>query len=255
MFPVSTSQTHAATTHNDPSGDRSRTCVQGAGESVTDWLIRDADERDERQLEGLAELARMGLSLARTVHRRIEAAQAEDDGAPDASAAIANLGTTYTRLSRAVRQTWALENRIADGRRKRLMGFEVRRVEAAAAEESRRTAEQVGRTVTALYIQSIVGELIDAEHEDDDDAFVALHNQAGDLLADLKDQEDFKDRPVGELVAAVAKTIGLCPDWERFAEEDWAEEDREAKAWGSPYGRGFKAWTREEISTRETGPP
>jgi len=90
----------------DPSGARLRTCVPAPDESVADWLIRDAAEREARQLEGLAALAAMGLSLTRTVHRRIEAAPAEDGA--QTSAAVANLGATYTRLTRAVRQTWAL---------------------------------------------------------------------------------------------------------------------------------------------------
>jgi len=145
-----------------------------------------------------------------------------------------------------VRQTWALENRIADGRRKRAMGFEVSREEAAAAEDQARVRERVGRNIAALHIQSIVDELIDAEHENDDDAFLRLHELAEEHLLDAKDEEDFKDRPTGELVARIAKAIGLNPDWDLWADEDWAEEDAEARAWGSPYGRGFKAWGRDD---------
>jgi len=251
------SMTHASTLEGEPdanpSGARPWTCVQGPGECVTDWLIRDAAERETRQLEGLAELAAMGLSLAKTVHRRIEAAQAEGDEGPETSAAVANLGATYTRLARAVRQTWALENRIAEARRRRMLGLEAVRAEAAAAEASRRTTEQAGRTITALHIQSIVDELIDAEHEGDDEAFERLHALAEEHLIDARDEDDFRDRPTGEVVAAIAKAIGLNPDWDRWADEDWAEEDAEARAWGSPYGRGFKAWGRDE--TIEPLPP
>ena len=250
---MSQPQTLEREPHADPSGARSGPCVQRPDESVTDWLIRNAAEREARQLEGLAELARMGLSLSRTVHRRIEAAQAEDDRAPETSAAIANLGTTYTRLTRAVRQTWALENRIAEARRKRLMGFEVARVEAPC--EPKRAN---GRAINAGYIHDIVDELIEAEH-DDADTVRRLHEEAYEYLVDAKDDEDFNDRPVGEVVATVAKLIGLNPVWDRWSDEDWAEEDAEAKAWGSPYGRGFKAWgpgsEGEGQSPHKTGPP
>jgi hypothetical protein len=228
------------------------------GESVSDWLVRDAAEREARQLEGLAELAAMGLSLARAVHRRAEAVQAGADDGAETAAALAGLGTAYTRLARAVRDTWGLETRIAEARRQRAMGLEVARVDALAAEETRRATEQVSRNIAAINIQSIVDDLIDAEHEGDDDAWDRLHDLAEEQILAIQDDEDFRDRPTGEVVAAVAKAIGLNPDWDRFAEEDWAEEDREARAWGSPYGRGFKPWGPSDITgpAREgTGPP
>ena len=245
----------------DPLPERSPPHAQSAAESVAEWLARDAAERETRQLEGLAELAGMAMSLARTVHRQVEARQGVDEVGPEAVQALGSLGTTYARVARTVRQTWALESRIAEARRKRLLGIEAGRAEAAKAAPTAADAEAraaSGRNFTAMAVHSILDELIEAEH-DDDAAVDRLHNEAYEHLMDAKDDEAFSDRPIGEIVASIAKAIGLNPDWDAWRYEDWAEEDAEAKAWGSPYGRGFKPWGPGEGSTgearHETGPP
>ena len=246
----------------DPLLERSPPHGQSAAESPADWLARDAAEREARQLEGLAELATMALSLARTVHRQVEARQAvADEVSPEAVQALGSLGTAYARAARTLRQTWALENRIAEARRKRLLGIETARAEVAGkAAPTAYDAEAwaaSGRNFTAMEAHAILDEMIEAEHDDDDTA-LRLHNEAYEHLMDAKDDEAFPDRPMGEIVASIAKALGLNPDWNAWRYEDWAEEDAEAKAWGSPYGRGFKPWRAGEgggEALHETGPP
>src|SRR5579862_4337993 len=70
-----------------------------------------ADERSERHLRILAELEEIGMDMARAVRKR--ALESEDQ------ANIAECGLVFARLSRAVRQTVGLENKLALDRDKR----------------------------------------------------------------------------------------------------------------------------------------
>jgi len=241
---------------SDPSGNRSGARGWNVGdgpapgEDVLEWLERDAAVREGRQLKGLAELGEMSLAMARTVSAQVEAKVAaglEDGPGADVDVAIGRLSMAFTHLGRAVRQSYSLEGRIAEVRRKRMAGVEIVRAEAAAKIAERKAQEDCGRFINAAHAHDILDEMIEAEHQDQD-IVLDLHNQAYALLVEAKDEEDFNDRSTGELVASIAQAIGLNPDWTQWEDEDWAEEDREERAWGSPYGRGFKA-------RGKTGPP
>jgi hypothetical protein len=167
------------------------------------------------------------------------------------------MSLAYNRVARAVRQTLAMETQVADAETRRLTGIEAVRDQAAADKAERESRAKTGQLIKAMAAHDILGELIEAEHEDDDEAWAQLHAKAYEHLVDAKDREDFDERSMGELIAAVAKALGLCPDWDHWACEDWATEDAEERPWGSPYGRGFKPWSREDVAAAglETEPP
>jgi len=215
---------------------------------VLEWLERDAAAREGRQLRGLAELGEMSLAMARTVSKQVEAkvaAVAGDDPGAEVDVAIGRLSMAFTHLGRSVRQSYSLEGRIAEVRRRRMAGVEIVRAEAAARIAERKAHEDCGRMINAAFAHDILDEMIEAEHEDEA-TIVRLHDEAYALLVEAKDEEDFNERATGELVATIAQAIGLNPDWTQWEDEEWAEEDREERAWGSPYGRGFKAWGKTE---------
>ena len=177
-----------------------------------------ADARIERHLRGLAELGEIGMELARLVRRQaVEQAAANPDGAVDE-----NIGLVFTRIARAVRQTFALEARLAEDRRK-----------AEAETAARRVAEtrlRVGRR--KAKVSAIVERVLDAEgdHGDAENLFYDL----GERLETDYDDADFADRPIGELVARICRDLGVIPDWSLWQDEDWAIEARGAAA--SPPG-------------------
>jgi len=219
-----------------------------------------AQARDQRTAEReamLRRLAEIGMAMAEALADELEEVRA---AAPDAEGnrpSVAPLSLAYNRVARAVRQTLAMETQVTDGENRRLAGVAAVKAKAAAEIAERESRAETGRLIKAMVAHDILGELIEAEHEDDDETWARLHARANEQLVDAKDDEDFADRSMGELVAAVARAIGLCPDWDRWAGEDWAEEDAEDRPWGSPYGRGFKPWTREDVAggVGETGPP
>ncbi|MDB5465469.1 MAG: hypothetical protein JWQ46_231, partial [Phenylobacterium sp.] len=135
----------------------------------------------------------------------VEQAAANPDGAVDES-----LGLVFARIARAVRQTFALEARLAEDRRT---------AEAASA------ARHVERRKTK--VRTAVERVLDAE---------AVVSDAENLFYDLTerletdyDEADFADRPIGELVARICRDLGVTPDWSLWQDEDWAIDARGAE--------------------------
>jgi hypothetical protein len=167
------------------------------------------DARTERHLQMLRDLADLGMDLARTVHRQATEPAVDEAEAP---AVRADLGLTFSRIARAVRQTLALEARIADGYRE------------ARAEAARRRAIEIEVLGARRKhrVGDIVQEIIESETpEADRDALL------GDLeerLGDDDDAADFGERPLGELVAAICRDLGVIPDWSLWQDEPWSAE-------------------------------
>jgi hypothetical protein len=171
------------------------------------------DARTERHLRGLAELGEIGMELARLVRRQaVEQAAANPDGAVDES-----LGLVFARIARAVRQTFALEARLAEDRR-------TAQAEAAA----RRAAEtRLGVERRKTRVRTAVERVLDAE-ADGSDAESLFYDLTERLETDY-DEADFADRPIGELVARICRDLGVTPDWSLWQDEDWAIEARGAE--------------------------
>jgi hypothetical protein len=185
----------------DPSPGRAEGCVCGAAEA-----------RTERHLRMLEDLAEIGMDLARTVQR-----QAHEQAAADLDAAA--LGLVFSRIARAVRQTVALEARLAEDRQAKTA--------AQVARQSHARATRRRRDVRAVVEQTIEA---DAAESDLEDLLLDLEERLVDY-----DDTDFADRPVGELVARICRDLGVTPDWSLWEDEDWAIEEAAARPRGSPY--------------------
>ena len=151
------------------------------------------EDRAERHLRVLQELADIGMELARAVK-----AQALDPQADPAAAA--ELGLTFSRIARAVRQTVALEARLDRDR------------QTAAAERAERRVRQARDR--ALQNKARVRDLVERAI----DAGASDAATAEDLLLDLderlEDADDlagFADRPVAEIVARICRDLGVAP--------------------------------------------
>ena len=166
-----------------------------------------AEARTARHLRGLAELGEIGLELARLVRRQaVEQAAANPDGAVDE-----HLGLVFARIARAVRQTFALEARLAEERR------------TARAAETRLHVER-----RKTKVRTAVERVLDAE-ADESDAENLFYDLTERLETDY-DDADFADRPIGDLVARICRDLGVTPDWSLWQDEDWAIEARGATA-------------------------
>ena len=185
-----------------------------------------ADTRTERQLAMLQELAEIGMDLARAVRREARAEPQGDlkDRAPARSAADFDLA--LSRIARAVRQTLALEAKLAaDHRAGRQQGLDAaRKVETQAVRAGRRA---LVRQVTAEAIE--VGIKPEGRTRWLADMDLRLERY------DHETREDLDRKPVGALVAEICRALGVKVDWSLWEDQDWARDEAETKAPGSPY--------------------
>jgi hypothetical protein len=174
------------------------------------------DERVERQLRTLQELAEIGMDLAREV--RVQAL------APAlAEPASADFGLMFSRIARAVRQTLALEAKLAEDRTKARTEAAQRRLAQARAHGGRRK----------LRIEHIVERAIEAESDGR-----AREDLLGDLYERLLDHEevaDFAERPIAEWVTRICRDLGVTPDPSLWENEDWANGDGAVADPGPPH--------------------
>ena len=201
-------------------------------------------ERIERQARMLRELAAITLSIARAeeqivLARAAQAMNAAEAGRPappqprggEASAPIA-------RISRALRLTLAMEGRLYDE-------LEADWTAAAlkpepSAQEQRRTEAGIRGFVLSATIVPVVEQAIEAAEDpkgDGSDTERRL-DHLGERLADEDEIISFGTLPIGASVARLCAELGPTPDWSLWENEDWAIEEAETDAPGSPYASG-----------------
>ncbi len=233
------SRTHSSPAAHD--GDADAKGLAAAEGCAPDWRAE--------HLEVLAELRTMGMQLARNLTRQVlaqtEAAEAGEVEAPGRRSAPADPGLTFSRISRAVRLTLALEARTH------------REIEAAASGAAagaanddeadddtvlgpidyERIREQISggmRDINDYDIRRAVDDAIEASRDDPDE----VERLKEELRERLEEDEVFFDRarwPIGEAVALICQDLGLEPDWRRWETRDWARREAETSPYGSPY--------------------
>ena len=153
------------------------------------------------QLAALRELRIMALDLARLAHARATADAAGDAGDTGKGG---ESGDTDDAMDVAAN-----------------------RPERALAPEPGAALDRHARTVR----ETLAAEGRDPEEVED------LSSRISDNLRD-RDRERMLvlNRPIGGMIARVCRTLGLTPDWTRWADTPWAVEEAETIAKGSPYG-------------------
>ena len=205
-------------------------------------------ERVERQARMLRELAAITMSIARAeeqivLARAAQAMNAAEAGRPaptqprggESSAPIA-------RISRAVRLTLAMEGRLYD--ELEAGPAVLARKPELSAQEQRRMDAGIGGCILSATIVPIVEQAIEAAQDprsDGSDTERRL-DHLYERLADEDEIVSFGTLPIGASVARLCKALGLTPDWSLWENEDWAIEEAEAEAPGTPYGR---VWTED----------
>ena len=83
-------------------------------------------------------------------------------------------------------------------------------------------------------IVSAVQDLL-AQRGEDDEVLEDVGRMLGERLLDV-DTVDTLELPIGRMIARICRDMRLTPDWSRWKHCDWAVEEAETQAEGSPYG-------------------
>jgi len=245
---------------DDPDRDQSEARARGAGGRDPGFA--------ERRSRALAELAGIGMDIAKALRSQAESqanlAHATVDemmtGRVDPGRAVMELaaaqatflgrggtdiGLIFERISRAVRRCWALEEHFFERGRARDAKAEARSrtrrndaaepASAGAAKPAPAGDDSRRQNRKRAEIGRIVGEAI-ADLPGSETGRESIRNDLQERLDDEESFEDFiGDRPLGAIVADLCRDLGVAVDWSLWADEDWAIEEARTKPPGSPY--------------------
>ena len=213
---------------------------------LDDPALDRAAERVARQTRVLAELAEIGLRVARLLERQAEAqvasapTEAPKSGEANGGAAAArmDLGLSYSRLTRAIRLTQVLETQIDEGEvARRALAAETRARQATATREAAHDAWTQAREKLVL---EVVEQALEADGEDDETILDRL-DEAREKFEFYPEDFDVAGLPVGLIVERLCKDFNVEPDWSLWADAPWAIEEAQDRPRGSPYARAKRA--------------
>jgi hypothetical protein len=206
----------------------------------------------EEQQAVLRRLVEIGMTIAEAVQRRAVAEaeiQAGENG-PELLPRKRDPIIAYSRLTRSLRLTQAMQTRIDD----RLAALEKdearsRKIEKEEAEAAVAQARKdilterrgrVWKVVEPIARERITESLAEeGEDEDDEDEWrlsdyrLACHT----LLRDEDVVGDILEIPLGALVERVCKDMDLAPDWNALASQAWAMAEARTGDPRSPFVR------------------
>ncbi len=196
-------------------------------------------ERTERHLRMLAELAEIGMALARKVGRQAldeAGAAAERDGGsgpggtgPGGTGPGGDPGLVFARIARAVRQTVALEARLDA----EAQALEQQRATARASREAAQRAriQQQKERVKRLVEDAISGasdreaDLADAE---------TLRLDLDERLEDPDVEAELGWRPIGAIFAGICQDLGIKADLSGFTDAELGFDIQPGRRGGVP---------------------
>ena len=215
----------------------SETGDAGAGE-----LCDEEAERTGRHLGMLAELAEIGMRRAREVERRALAEEPRRDALPDRArlnSAEMDWGLVFARIARAVRQTVALEAKLAADAQEQAT---VARASQAAAERKR--TRQIKQQVRLLAEEAIGAEADGREAEN-------LRLDLAERLDDPDIEAELGRRPIGVIFAGICRDLGITPDLSGFTDAELGFEIETA----ADGGRGSTPYAGCDRTGLEMGIP
>ena len=167
-----------------------------------------AIERNERHLRMLAELAELGMEMARTIVQN-----AKENSEPAADDAVARKppvdpAKAFSIIALAVRRTIALEAHLTEEVKTRRAGLFTQRARRRAdLDQAHRGA--VNETIDEILEEAISEDFPDLKCEGAE----RLLSDLQDLLFDADEFRDYLQRPIGETIAKLCTTLGLDPDF------------------------------------------
>ena len=200
----------------------------------------EAGERRARHLRMLAELADVGMELVQHVKRQV----LEEEVSPD-RAKFADPVLAFTRLAKAVRQTLALEAKVAAG------GF------ASAQPASRGVAGPDG-------VWRIWDGKMKARVRKKVEAAIASDAEAGDaenLLRDLNERlddpeygDEMSDRPIGLIVSLICSALGVEVDLKHFSDAEMGFDTAAMKVEGQAAKKAAMELAAAKVSAGAASP-
>ena len=203
------------------------TCCGGAPEP-------DSVEGDLRMLSWLATMG-MQLTEVKLVRaRRVLEADDPRDSAGDRS------DLEYYRMSRAVRLTIALKDRLRNERAGRAEEAAVKQ-ESDRQDRRKRRKGQVERAVGQAIEKQARREferLTEADAEADEQPVIERREALFETLSERLEEDDIEQdldlRPTGEIVKRICRDLGIEAAWELWRNSRWAGEEARAKPPGAP---------------------
>ena len=191
----------------------------GVGEAC---VVDEAAVRTGRHLQVLEELTGIGMRLAREVERLALAEEPRRDALPDpalvnradgarACGAGVDFGLVFARIARAVRQTVALEARLASD-------AEARAAVGAAAQAGRAAAEQKRARQLKDRVRRLAEAAISAEAEGHEAE--SLRYDLDERLEDPDIDAELGWRPIGVIFAGICRDLGIAADLSRFTDAE-----------------------------------
>lgn len=191
----------------------------------------------EGDLRMLSWLATMGMQLTEVKlvrARRVLEADDPKDSAGDRS------DLEYYRLSRAVRLTIALKDRLRNERAGRAEEAAVKQ-ESDRQDRKKRRKEQVERAVGQAIEKQARREferLTEADAEADEQPVIERPEALLETLSERLEEDDIEQdldlRPTGEIVRRICRDLGIEAAWELWRNSRWAGEEARAKPPGAP---------------------
>jgi len=178
--------------------------------------MEDAAEMTERHGRILAELAEIGMAIARDL--QVQALEAET---PEAKARAA---AAFAPVARAVRQSLALEAKLA----RDLARHEREELQAADRDLAARLRKR--KTRVRLHMQRAICNAF-ADAETGDEVMMRLEDLRDRLDDDLL-EADFAERPFHEVIATLHRALGMDPS--DFGPPDGFDDDPDPGDEGEP---------------------
>jgi hypothetical protein len=187
--------------------------------------------RAERRLRLLAELADIGMELARALRPSAQA-----DEAPDAGRSRPrDPAEGFAPLSRAIRLTLALEAK-TDAELCDLKAgvLRAREEERTVTAERRKVAATKAAADREEKIRDLVVEAAEFEIEDCRD-MLDLLNALDERLDEDAAYFDREQKPLRDIVEGLCADLTLAPDWSCWNGEGWTWTNRPARSPNSPF--------------------
>ena len=174
-------------------------------------------------------LSIIGMALAEAMLARVSEAMSSGQEVDTGAVAL-----EYSRLSRSVRQSLALEARLDAARADLAFGLAAER-QAKRDEDEAARAERIGLAVAGVKAAVGAAIAVEAKRTGDKKLAVRLGRQLSERLEDPREEEAFAELPVSTLVERVCKHLDLPMDWSLWQDDDWAVAEWRAGLAGSPY--------------------
>jgi hypothetical protein len=186
----------------------------------------EAAERRARHLRMLAELADIGMELVQHVKRQV----LEEEVSPGRTK-YADPVLAFTRLARAVRQTLALEAKVAAGG---FSGPSPISQGAAESEGAWRIWDGKKKAKVRLKVEEAIASLADPSDAED------LLRDLNERLDDPEYGDEMSVRPVGMAFALICGALGLEVDLKKYSDAELGF-DTEAMRLAGPNGLNVPA--------------